>query len=308
MPSTTNLQIAYNDYFEGYQESFAFDGHQVTRPCILSWADRANFKTAMLGWSREEGKEIVRFTPETHPEYDFLYAMEVNFHTGKGTPDEAGTGLITHKAGPTGGAGTGKVIADVIYRAVDYEISDQKGDSELTRYVSRYVTYSVENLQVTGGSYVWDVGEKTIQEPMTQIFITRTLRYVWHQVPAAPGIRLISTLESTINSTLGKVNQFTFDGRYAAGTLLFSGLDPHGTRTAEGQPALEIEYQFQERPSGWNNYLRWTGVDGPGFYAVKASGKRATDTGPLEPALDPADGTPRRPYLKADFDKLFRLA
>lgn len=295
MPTTTNFGISYQDYHEGYVEDFVTDGSQVTRPCILAWSDRANFKTAMLGYSVTDGKAIIRYTPEVHPDYGWLYASEVRFHSAKGKPLLNNNSTLVSYDAPGGASGSGQVLADVIYRALDYEVLQDNEigvatGAEINRYVSRHEQYSLENLQVTGGSFKWSVGGQTIQEPLTKLFITKALLYTWWQVPAGAGGQIYSTLLSTINSSLGKVNSSAFDTNYPAGTLLFNGLDPQRTRCAEGQRAVNIVYSFLYRRDGWNTAYRAAGGSGPGFYDVVA-----------------ADGTGLTPYTTTNLMSLFQI-
>lgn len=282
-----------------YREVWEEDNLVCTRTFDVPWSRRKDFVDEMVGFSRNltdpadptKGK-LTRLVPDQHPEYPWLYAVSAEMFSGVGAygKNEAGS-LIAFYDATTKKEGFARTR--VTYRALDYRVASDSAVAESAigeriRYISRFYTYSAENLKLPGSAFRWVTApQDSIQEPPPKLFPTKEITLVWHEVPDVP--------EANIESTIGKVNDASFtdqpnSGRlYEAGTLLFLAPDIKRYRTVTGRVAHRISYKFLFRATGHNKlYRRSTGQ----FEDVSRDGTTATTAG-------------NRIYDSADFSLLF---
>lgn len=275
--TTTNFGISYDDWWEGPNISVNPDGGEVVRPCILAWSDQKTFIKAMLGYTEWlGGVTLTRSLPEYHPDYFWMYASSCSLRKGIGKPLAGVNGAVTFDS-PGGAAGSGMCIIDVVYRAPEYEVmtDEQIQDTdpkEIARFVTRSESYATESVTVPGGGFKFTSDNVTIQEPSSKLFYTKSLKYTWHQVPTVgTGWLMPHTLQTNIETCLGKVNAATFDTRYTtAESVLFLGPEIRRTRMSNGDPAMDIDYNFLVRPAGWN--LLWRAGSVNAFAAITPIG------------------------------------
>lgn len=298
--TTTNFGISYDDWWEGPTVTIDENGGEVIRPVILAWSDQRSFIKAMLGYSEwHDGVSLVRTLPEFHTEYVQMYAVSASLRKGIGEPAANALGTMIDYKAPGGAAGSGKCIIDLTYRAIDYYVISDEGiaDSvpkELGRFVSRSESYATESVTLGGGGFKYTGGNpakpEVVQEPGSKLFFTKALKYTWHQVPVGSNWLLPAALQTHIQDCLGMVNAAAFDTRYTtAETVLFLGPEIRRVRMSDGGPAVDIDYNFVFRPSGWNRLWRAGAINA--FAAI-------------EPVV--AGGA--KLYPTADFNSLFELA
>lgn len=262
---TSASGIVWRERFD-YRERWEEDHNEATRVFDVLWGDRSTFIQDMLGYAENPGTTYVhRVIPESHPEYQWMFAMKAETLNGIGVPlaDTSTDDMIVFKQRDNAGtvsetSSDGYAHVAIHYYAPDFDIVDDDAvkrleglayapAGELNRYVSRYENYAGENLEVAGGMFLFSTDNQPIPEPPPKIFVNKELTYVWHWVPTVP--------EDTIQNTLGKVNIYPFDGKrkdmtgayvekYPAETLLFIGVDRKRIISPLGNVLYQLAYKF----------------------------------------------------------------
>lgn len=304
---------------EGYKETFTADGEQqAIRVFDVNWYTRKAFVDWVLGYTESLPDSSIyrlsRTIPAQHPEYPWMYASSIELVSGIGkhrenphivvrdgnnnivtdvwlgqVNDRIPVSMIAYDDSE-GLAGLARY--SVVYRPRDYTILTDDdmtasgwAGNELSRYVSRTVTYAITTLPIPANTLQFTEGPyntRRIPEAGVRLFPTKELTYTWHQVPDVP--------DGAISDAQGLVNDGNFDGlggapTYPAETLLFQPPAVVRGRMVNGRVSWTIAYKFLYRPTGWNKFPAPDGND----YRV---GK--------------IDALVRGPYLVADFNLLFR--
>lgn len=293
IPFTVRSNIAFNEFYQGITFDWTAKQVRAVRICDVDWDDHLNFVRDMLGGSQIVGGDrIMRNLPEIFPGVDFkLYAVRCILQEPYGVPgvvDNADQPRSLIKYDP-GFARYAVEYSTLPFVVLDDLAAYQDALVELSRFVERHENYATEAFTLNGGTFEFTSDGRDIQERTSKIFFTKELTYIWHQIPVDDDGRLPTTLQDNIETALGSpVNSATFDGRYAAGELLFVGpeITPHSFgQFTERQ--VDIAYKFLYRPSGWNSLFR---ADTNRFAAVR---NRAV----------PAEGI----YLTSDLRALFEV-
>lgn len=160
-----------------------------------------------------------------------------------------------------------KVKITVVFRPVDYNIVTDSsygspGYYELNRFVTKQTTGNVEFQTVNGFFSFVNTPEPKLPldiQPAMTVPATR-LVYTWHQVPTTTRTAGTATVPDlgkvpnydTVQSCLGYVNLYTFDG-YPPGTVLFSSWEPSlvmPQTATESNYYWNISYTFAVRDYG----------------------------------------------------------
>jgi hypothetical protein len=301
-------QVPYLELLR-YQETFVERSTEAMRTCLCLWEDRYLFVADMLGNSTYVPGLVVggvqsnlsRQPPESHPELDWLFAVECKLADTVGVPTSDRSDIAKaltsrpdygnlNQVDPSSNMVAFNLAQfDVTYTPRDYIYLDDAdvpsdGRGELNRYVSRYFEPAGENVQVPAFAFKFVSDNETIQSPPAITMPLLELRYLWRQVPALN--------YTTIENTLGKVNASTFDQYYAPETLLCLPPKMNFYYNAVGTFVVDLEFIFLYRRSTWNAlYRKAVGVGGPpGFDRVVAT---SDGVSPI--------------YPTANFDQLFVL-
>lgn len=242
--------------------------------------------SALVAKSNGKG-QMLRTVPVQHSDFPWLYAVEAETAGGVGVP---GTGARERQLYYYGASASADGYAHIVvtYRALDYnvltdaEAASQTVLKEMSRYVSRYDTYSAEAIEIPHHAFKYTADNVQIPTGIAKILTKKELTYVWHEVPDVP--------EINIEACHGLVNSALFDNYYPAETLLFIAPDKKRYRATTGRIVWELTYKFSYRPQGWNKVYRRAGAGGPGFYAVISN-----------------DSNSLKPYQSVDFVKLFEV-
>lgn len=322
---------------DGYEEDWETGEQSTVRWFNGPWGGRKAFAEWLLGYSYTipiqtsnptYPRMLRRVVPAQHPEYPWQYAVRVKF---KGQGAIANNTLV-YMIGPDGkpvigpdgvlpqnipmigyydsgdnGVGDRRsCVAQVVYRALDYEIYndfdfDHNAMTEINRYVTRAETYALRTLPVPTGQLKFvegPVGTIVPSSSAQRLFPTKEVTYVWHNVPDVP--------EAAIAACEGHLNSKTFDpplqitgldgkpvqvgglnsGGYAAGTLLMH-LPPEKKRLyrdVTGDVTWTITYKLAYNAFGWN---RFPYSDNRFYLAHIFDGNTGADTG--SPFYDSAD-------------------
>lgn len=276
---------------DGYRESFSYQEQSAERVFGVLWSQRHQFVEHFLGRNVNEDSLIKRDLPEQHPERPWLYADSVAMMDSPGKLSERfifarcpdgtilkddedkflGSRMIKYEdAAAQYGGGEGLAIYRVTYKTHPFELlTDDQAilraaelniPRELTRFVERDVSFSVQNIPLgklaSSGSLIsfteGPAGIKgtKVPEAGVKIFPREQLLYRWHRVPDVP--------YEHIANIVGKVNSKTFDnygGRsFRKETLLCQA--PKVVRLprdpARGKVNHMITYVFDYNPEGWN--------------------------------------------------------
>jgi hypothetical protein len=324
MPKTKGMfGIAYEEYVEGYRETFRPDGNESTRILQVKWNQRGDFLADLIGYPVLSGTTLQRRLPEAHPELMFLHAVDADLIRGLGVPDEdpdstlirflnvvpgtetaegddaddsgentdsdnqSGDGLET-EAPETTALPYGKARYAVSYRALPFQVlADDDITTELDRFVERRQTFAGEAFGFPSQGFLFASDNKPVQSPVYKFLFTKELTYIWYQVPKVP--------ETNIRACIGHINSATFDtnnpdgSSYPAGTLLMIAPDVIRRRNALGDILYEIAYKFLYRAEGWNTAPR-------------------PSSGRLEAIIHNDITLAPGPYDSADFATLFQFS
>lgn len=284
MATTVNFSIDYCDVADGtaYTERTAADSAECVRIVQTSWDNVREFPQAMLGSAIQAGSRIHRLTPEPHPTRPGWFCDQVDLINGAGVPFEIGDVVVFRDMVP-GSADIGTAGAArwrVMFRSLPYDVVDDQNAGanplgELCRWVERLRDFACENQTIPAGQLYIDGQPLTAPWPIPTFH--EQLFYVWHQVPAIP--------ETAISNCVGYVNNATFDGKYAAETLLCLPPKLRPIWLPNYFRGYEITYAFGYRPQGWNKFRKSDGTWGTVTRVNGGSG----------------------PYFSVGFDQLFNL-
>lgn len=273
--------VSFDDYWEGYNESFSRGGMSVSRLVQVAWNRRYEFMRETVGYSflggvlpNNANSTIHRYLPSKHPDAtghpsisSNVYAVSADLDTVVGVPSAAGAGgLIDYGS-------TGLVRYRVKYEPLTYAIQkDDACSSELERFVTKTWQPTVESLSIPGHLFKWSSDNVKITSPIAKVIPGAEIQYTWWDVPATVidgQVMLPSQLMTNISDGVGKVNSAAFDANYtslfAAKTLLALPPRIEATFNAGGFPCYNITYKFIYKPNGWNKLYR---VSSGAFAAV----------------------------------------
>ncbi len=297
--------IQYTDIPEQYRERWTSNSNEITRVVDCAWEDSDQFILECVGWCENNAGSLERHLPEPHPFYPNMWCVAADLVEGMGVPiidEENGffdfydlvrgdivpaTGLIDSGSSPA----SGRARFVLTYKRLPFGVfADEEVTTEFSRFVQRKYGYAVEHLPIPGTALKFvDTGGAAGLDKVPVRLPTKTLLYVWHDVPAGVNFRLPDTLETSIETCLGQVNDDTFDDRYPAGTLFLDTAETEPIELASGDFGFRITYKMIYRKSGWNTKYRIDDtVHDSGFYAV-------------------VDKTGNPVYSLEDFDSLFVL-
>jgi hypothetical protein len=319
MPFTRGSQVEFHWLNGGYSESWGRDGVTIRTPVILSFDDKEDFASDMVGWSViGAGGILSRSLPEPHPAYTpqaytaagGIYAIAVEFTDTAGYASETGLNdYVRYVDASTGDdEDGGMIIGTVTWEGLPYAVLSDGAvygsttiaapvGGELLRFVSRSKSLAIENLNWPAGFFIWkNAPHDPIPTGIPLLLGSKQHTYTWTQVPADANGLFPAGLETNITNTVGRLNASSFDpvgvagggGRFAAGTLMC--LCPNIVQgfMPSGSIGFTIGYILLEKPqSGWNNFLR-------------------PSTGTWDPIVQKSDST-TPPFASADFNKLFQL-
>lgn len=270
---------------DGYQEQFGVDASAATRLFRGPWITRFDFVQWALGFTYSVPNQnmpnqgqLVRFLPAQHPEFPWLFAVDVRLVRGEGAyannpyvgaQDECGNvtrdpatnyatppiPMICYFDQPTGSDANSCIYA-VEYQALDYEVRDASflPNGEMSRWTAKTVTFSNKTQNIPGGWLKWADGTPgTLAESGTLIFGTLELTYRWRQVPDVPWV--------AIQNCIGGVNLNPFDGdggypTFPPQTLLCLSPEVERHRGPTGRIMWDIIYKFFYSPVGHNSFPR----------------------------------------------------
>ena len=307
----------WEDVEAGYSEAADMEGNTTaTRTLYCTWADRKEFRRAMLGWSQigfGGGGTLVlrRALPQPHPDMLKMYCTKCDLIRGAGVPQyQHDSGLIayyaaTTPAGNLGGRPDGKAYFRVEYTMLPFDVkkdTEIAGDETL-RYIDRSETFSVESITLPGKCFQFATFTipnlpRTIPEGLPKLVFGGQYMMKWMQIPSENN-RLPIGLRRNIKKCTNHLNLTAFEG-YDIGTLLCFAPQIERKRNITGIDVFDITYLFgvkekedftiADQVGGWNTVYRRDLPTGPGYDRVEAV----------------AD-TDRSIYLYADFAALFNL-
>lgn len=277
---------------DGYRESWKENDMKATRVFNGPWGNRKDFIDYLLGYSTAEldvlsgNYFLSRIVPAQHPEFPWLYAIEVEELQGVGAytnnpnafvQDALGNPVVQQVFDPERGKipaviplgiihyydssslrDTSSCTLRVTYRHRAYEVrNDEDAYKQPTRELSRCVTReyhpAIEHLglsRLTGRMFYSEgpAGTKgsNIPEGGVMRIPTMQLTMTWHQVPDLPW--------GAFQNCTGKINLNKFDGapgyrEFPAGTLLCHAPRVDRWRSITGRIRWEIVYRFDYRGS-----------------------------------------------------------
>ena len=267
-----------------YSEQFRRDANQITALLKVNWADAADFRAEVLGYTEYDDNggdpRLRRTLPLLCPYTSNKYAVSMDL-VGYGSDatdvDNAWQTLNEDGDGPENGVIWPAFEADpdfdnwmksgfCLYRTVfarlpfpilltDDEV-DLLTDGERSRYVLKTDTLNVRELRRPdfGFETIPEAGGETAVRIPIVGFVPdyeREIVYTWFQIPWQ------NVPRTTIKDAALKVNDATFDGREAE-TLLFVGAkdieQPY--EGADGSLYCDVKYVFRWKPNGWNKALK----------------------------------------------------
>jgi hypothetical protein len=327
---------AYYDAWpeESYEEFVDDDRMQATICWSVPWSARVEWWQWVLGYATVKSVSVLstqpgtgtsytlsRLIPHQHPEYPWLYAVEVKLRSGSGaiynrddlTVFDSGNQPADGPDGETAfnpmlaygepGPGhtepwtDGRAHYAVTYKALDYDVRSDSDlslapwfGSELGRYVTRTINPGIKAIGLPAlaksnfqftGGPAGIKGGVVTSAELPLLQPLAQLEYTWHEVPAPNW--------TAINSTIGKTNYSAFDTNgsyfpYAAGTLLCQSPRTHHYRSKTGRWVWRITYRFDWLQNGWNNF---PASDGNFYSAAFSNGQLL--------------------YQQADFNQLFTI-
>lgn len=292
--TTENFSIPY-EWLPTYTETYAQEEQEIHATAIVNDTAEARqfFPVAILGdASCAAGGIITRLLPASHPTKSWLYGQECTLREGKGAWRVGAAGMVEFFANYPIKPEDGKLIYDITYRPVPYEVTNAIR-TELDRYVERRYNISTETYQMPGDTFGYFNSENKfiqIPEPIAKLRPFIELHYNWHWVPEPIPM-------TAIRRCVGKVNKNPFDNAskqqntaFQAGHLLCSPPEI-GPRlyTPAGNRVRNIHYVFLYRPdTSWNDFFLKSMGDFVAVYHATGPGARS-----------------ERPYKEAEFFDLF---
>lgn len=282
-----------------YKESWTPSLVNASFVAKVDWELAQTFVLDMLGeHKRTAGPvgagRIDRYNPETHPFYPNLYCVgcesvrnlgRLNAHTIPGMGD----GVVQYEQ-----MEFVCTFAAFLYQVKENADVDASPLGELIRYVERRGKQIGQSIKAGPGQFEFaSAPNLPINTPPAIQIPYRNLSYEWHYVPDP-----IGNLITTADSYYGTVNLTTFDGRYAAGTLLYLGMDYDPIpSTPAGNLLWRIKHQFAFFKYGWNRSYR---PNGGGDLA-----NAGDDNGLWDSVRNHTTGLP--PYKSSEFLNLFKV-
>jgi len=242
------ITIAHEELPGSPVEEFTTTGSRATRRLKCAWDDRYTLRNQLLGVSLGLGGHYVATLPAAYPHTDVLRVTEVNiapFHPSQVT-NESGTAIAA------------SVDAAATYEDAALEVIYEKRHTDIFEVT---VNPSAEFLTVPPTGLYWDNAQANplLPEEAPGILVGRTdfaMRYYY--VPNTT----LATKVDTILGLVGKVNsvimQFSLWPQWAipVGTLLFAPPKFSEVATPDGEFAWNVDYLYQYRHTGWNNFFR----------------------------------------------------
>lgn len=216
------------------------------------------------------------------------------------------------------------------YEALPYRVADEAAmrslgfidetgqidESTMWRYVSRTIQPSSEHLTLPFGRMKWDASAptglaNTVATNQTgRIIPSMDIVYTWHQVPGIPdhAFSMIGSINSVVINDWSPGSGKAWS--YAAGTLLFTGMELKTYRMATGIYCNDVIYRMKyfsavephtgelyAPPRGHNHFLAFHGITGTAPLDYKYSYQKLVD----------GSSTGRGVYQEQDLRKLFTL-
>lgn len=248
----------------------------------VEWGYANQFLIDMLGDHQQIAGSIIRTIPERHPFYESMYCVGCELVESQGdfADDEDSPGMPSFEY----------AVYRCTFSHLNFAVlTDAEIESyELARYVERYSKPSGETVQMIG-QFEFTSDNSPLLTPPVKHLAYRELTYIWRYVPDP-----ITALEIKFDEMYGRVNNATFDGKYAAETLLMLAPELQRIPSTPGHNVVwDITYRFLYRPQTWNRVYRGAGGEGEDSEGFELVRRRGTS--------DP-------PYPSVDFDTLFEVA
>lgn len=234
--------IACSDEGSSKPEHFdIYGGNVVERVLRCAWTDRVALQKYLLGGSVQIGGVTIVNAGQPHPDYDLLFAAEVDI-VGEGEKSNTATNVVAWE----------RAVLTVKYRPVQYAAGGTVSTTAVD-YSSQIITLPrSEPMLKFGDGAAEDLPPEDnpgFQMTTTSFEVTR------YGLTSVPESLILAAEASPVNST-------SIFGR-AAGYIKFGGARSFERTISLGGTVIDLSLRFESNSIGWNYAFDKTGAIRP---------------------------------------------